>query len=87
MVAPSGTNTLANAWHLNQCFNGAKVPAETNLPLGLAAWIRYSEITLQIPLDQVCTLVTDRITVLTLTRPRVGDAQTAQYFAPISYPA
>jgi hypothetical protein len=45
MVAPSGsTITLANAGHLNQYFNGSEVPAETNLPLGLAACIRYSKI-------------------------------------------
>jgi hypothetical protein len=87
MVAPSGTITPASAGHLNQYFNGAEVSAETILPLGFAACIRYSKITIQIPLDQICILVTDRITVLTLTRARVGDTQTAQYFAPISYPA
>jgi hypothetical protein len=33
--------------------------------VGLAAGIRYSEITVQVPLDQGCTFVTDRIAVLT----------------------
>ena len=61
MIEPSGKVTLANAGHPNPYFNGVEIHTEANLPLGLAPEIRYSEITLQLPPDQLCTLVTDGV--------------------------
>jgi hypothetical protein len=61
MIEPSGKVTLANAGHPNPYFNGVEIHTEANLPLGLAPEIRYGEITLQLPLDQLCTLVTDGV--------------------------
>jgi hypothetical protein len=61
MIEPSGKVTLANAGHPNPYLNGAEIRTETNLPLGLAPDIHYSETTLQLPPDQRCTLVTDGV--------------------------
>jgi hypothetical protein len=61
MVAPSGKMTLANAGHPNPYLNGVEIPTEANLPLGLAQKVHYSDIELQLPPGQICTLVTDGV--------------------------
>jgi hypothetical protein len=78
MVDPSGKLTLANAGHPNPYLNGIEIHTEANLPLGLAENIHYSEITLQLPLGQACTLVTDGVVEATsaTTRELFGFART-----------
>lgn len=61
MVEPSGRFTVANAGHPNPYLNGVEIQTEANLPLGIDAGIRYSEITLQLDPNQLCTLVTDGV--------------------------
>jgi serine phosphatase RsbU (regulator of sigma subunit) len=70
MVEPSGNLTLANAGHPNPYLNGAEIHTEANLPLGLAENIHYSEITLQLPTNQTCTLVTDGVVEATSATTR-----------------
>ena len=52
---------MANAGHPNPYLNGVEVQTEANLPLGLDAGIRYSEIVFQLGPNQLCTLVTDGV--------------------------
>jgi hypothetical protein len=61
MVEPSGKLTVANAGHPNPYINGVEIQTEANLPLGLDAGICYSEMSLQLDPDQLCTLVTDGV--------------------------
>ena len=70
MVEPSGNLTLANAGHPNPYLNGTEIHTEANLPLGLAENIHYSEITLQLPTNQTCTLVTDGVVEATSATTR-----------------
>jgi hypothetical protein len=70
MVAPSGKVTLANAGHPNPYLNGVEIPTEPNLPLGLSLDVTYSDITLQLPADQLCTLVTDGVVEATSATTR-----------------
>ena len=70
MVAPSGKVTLANAGHPNPYLNGVEIPTEPNLPLGLSLDVTYSDITLQLPADQLCTLVTDCVVEATSATTR-----------------
>jgi len=58
---PSGKVTVANAGHPNPYLNGKEIETEANLPLGLAAEIRYAEISLQLPPGELCTLLTDGV--------------------------
>jgi len=60
-ITPSGKITLANAAHPNPYLNGAEIPSEPNLPLGLSLDVEYSEISIELPPDQRCTLVTDGV--------------------------
>jgi hypothetical protein len=61
MVEPPGKITLANAGHPNPYLSGVEIHTEGNLPLGLAEKIDYSEIALQLPPEQTCTLITDGV--------------------------
>ncbi|MGP8252783.1 MAG: PP2C family protein-serine/threonine phosphatase [Terracidiphilus sp.] len=61
MVEPTGKLTVANAGHPNPYLNGVEIQTEANLPLGLDAGIRYSEISFQLDPNQLCTLVTDGV--------------------------
>ena len=61
MVQSSGELTVANAGHPNPYLNGVEIQTEANLPLGLDAGVRYSEITFQLDPDSFCTLVTDGV--------------------------
>jgi Stage II sporulation protein E (SpoIIE) len=61
MVQSSGMLTAANAGHPNPYLNGVEIETEANLPLGLDADIRYSEITFQLDPDKLFTLVTDGV--------------------------
>ena len=73
MIEPSGKITVANAGHPNPYLDGKEIATEANLPLGLAADIHYSEIALQLPPHQLCTLVTDGVVEATsLTRELFG---------------
>ena len=70
MVTPSGQLTLANAGHPNPYLNGAEIPTEANLPLGLTPDVQYSEITLQLSPHQRFTLVTDGVVEATSAATR-----------------
>lgn len=70
MIAPSGKITLANAGHPNPYFNGAEVNTEANLPLGVAPDVHYSEVTLDLPPHQLCTMVTDGVVEATSATTR-----------------
>jgi hypothetical protein len=70
MVEYSGKITVANAGHPNPYLNGVEIATESNLPLGVAAGIHYTEVTLQLPSDQVCTLVTDGVVEATSATSR-----------------
>lgn len=61
MVEPSGKLTVANAGHPNPYINGVEIQTDANLPLGLDLGVQYSEITVQLDPDQLCTLVTDGV--------------------------
>jgi hypothetical protein len=61
MVDSSGRLRVANAGHPNPYLDGSEIQTEANLPLGLDAEIRYSEITFQLDVDSFCTLVTDGV--------------------------
>ena len=61
MFEPSGKLTVANAGHPNLYLDGVEIETEANLPLGLDAGIRYSEITIQLDPGSFCTLVTDGV--------------------------
>jgi serine phosphatase RsbU (regulator of sigma subunit) len=61
MAEPSGKITVANAGHPNPYLNGVEIQTEANLPLGIDEGVRYSEITLQLDPNQLCTLVTDGV--------------------------
>jgi serine phosphatase RsbU (regulator of sigma subunit) len=67
MIQPDGKLTIANAAHPNPYLNGAELHTEANLPLGLASDITYSEISLQLDPDELCTLVTDGVVEATST--------------------
>jgi len=58
---PRAKSPLANAGPSNPYLNGVEIPTEPNLPLGLSLDVTYSDITLQLPADQLCTLVTDGV--------------------------
>jgi serine phosphatase RsbU (regulator of sigma subunit) len=60
-ITPSGKITLANAAHPNPYLNGTEVQTDPNLPLGLSLDVEYSEISIELPPDQRCTLVTDGV--------------------------
>jgi serine phosphatase RsbU (regulator of sigma subunit) len=70
MVETSGRVTLANAGHPNPYINGVEIQTEPNLPLGVAADIYYAEITLQLPQNETCTLVTDGVVEATSAHTR-----------------
>jgi serine phosphatase RsbU (regulator of sigma subunit) len=61
MAEPSGKIIVANAGHPNPYLNGVEIQTEANLPLGIDEGVRYSEITLQLDPNQLCTLVTDGV--------------------------
>lgn len=61
MFLPSDRLTMANAGHTNPYLDGVEIQTEANLPLGLDADVRYSEITIQIAPGSLCTLVTDGV--------------------------
>jgi len=52
---------VANAGHPSPYLDGVEIQTEANLPLGLDAEIRYSEITFQLEPGSFCTLVTDGV--------------------------
>ena len=89
MIEPGGKLTLANAGHPNPYLNGVEISTDANLPLGLAADIRYAEITLQLLPHQLCTLVTNGVVEATSTtrelfgfdRTQAISAQTASAIA------
>ncbi len=61
MFQPSDKVTVANAGHPNPYLDGVEIETEANLPLGLDAQVRYSEITFQLDRGSFCTLVTDGV--------------------------
>jgi stage II sporulation SpoE-like protein len=61
LVELPGKLTLANAAHPNPYLNGVEIQTEPNLPLGIDAGVRYSELALHLDPDQLCTLVTDGV--------------------------
>jgi hypothetical protein len=61
MFQPSDKLTVANAGHPNPYLDGVEIQTEANLPLGLDAEVRYSEITFQLDPGSLCTLVTDGV--------------------------
>jgi hypothetical protein len=70
MVEHSGKITVANAGHPNPYLNGVEIATESNLPLGVDAGVHYSEVTIQFPSDQICTLVTDGVVEATSATSR-----------------
>jgi serine phosphatase RsbU (regulator of sigma subunit) len=73
MIEPGGKLTLANAGHPNPYLNGVEITTDANLPLGLSADTHYTEIALELPPHQLCTLVTDGVVEATsLTRELFG---------------
>jgi len=61
MFQPANKLTVANAGHPNPYLDGVEIQTESNLPLGLDAEVRYSEITFQLAQGSFCTLVTDGV--------------------------
>ena len=61
MFQPLDKLTVANAGHPNPYLDGVEIQTEANLPLGLDAEIRYSEITFQLDPGSFWTLVTDGV--------------------------
>ena len=58
---PASLPSVANAGHPNPYLDGVEIQTEANLPLGVDAEVRYSEITFQLDPDSFCTLVTDGV--------------------------
>jgi hypothetical protein len=60
-ITSQGDVTVANAGHLNPYLDGAEVSTESDLPLGIALDITYSETQLHLDPAQYLTLVTDGV--------------------------
>lgn len=60
-VAQDGTLTLANAGHLAPYRNGEEMPVESGLPLGIAAGVEYTEITLRLAQGDSLTFLSDGV--------------------------
>jgi len=58
---PNGNLTIANAGHLSPYKNGAEMPVENGLPLGLSEDATYSETHFRLGQDEQLTLVTDGV--------------------------
>ena len=70
MIQPNGKLTIANAAHPNPYLNGAEIPTDANLPLGLAPDIQYTETILQLQHNEHCALVTDGVVEATSATTR-----------------
>jgi len=60
-LTADGRATMANAGHLSPYRNGAEIPLQSGLPLGLAPDVEYSESTIKLEPDDQITLLTDGI--------------------------
>lgn len=58
---PDGTCVIANAGHLAPYVDGAELPVDCGLPLGIAAEADYEETTFQLEPDTRLTLLTDGV--------------------------
>jgi hypothetical protein len=67
-LTADGTLTYANAGHLNPYLDGAELPTDPNLPLGLIADTAYEEASVRLGPAQHLTLLTDG--VLEATNPQ-----------------
>jgi hypothetical protein len=72
-ISEEGVMTYANAGHLNPYLDGAELPTEPNLPLGLMADTAYEEASVRLGPAQHLTLLTDGVLEAT-------DAQTKALF-------
>jgi stage II sporulation SpoE-like protein len=78
-VSSAGILTAANAGHIPPYLNGHELLLENGLPIGIAAGIKYPEITFTLPPDARLTLLTDGILEATspATKELFGFARTA----------
>ena len=60
-IVPSGELTLANAGHLAPYRDGAEVPLEFGLPLGITTGAEYADSTIQLQPDDTLTLLSDGV--------------------------
>jgi Stage II sporulation protein E (SpoIIE) len=58
---PNGDLTIANAGHISPYKNGAEIPVENGLPLGLSESATYSETRIRLGENEQLTLVTDGV--------------------------
>ncbi|KAA6457863.1 hypothetical protein DYQ86_21065 [Acidobacteria bacterium AB60] len=60
-IVPGGSITFANAGHLAPYWNGAEVPLDSGLPLGITSATEYTESTLQLATGDTLTLLSDGV--------------------------
>jgi len=60
-IDPGGSATIANAGHLGPYRNGAEVPTDSGLPLGIDPGATYTETHLQLQPFETLTFVTDGV--------------------------
>jgi serine phosphatase RsbU (regulator of sigma subunit) len=61
MITREGEVTIANAGHPNPYLDGVEIETDSNLPLGIALDVAYTETRLHIDAGQAFTLVTDGV--------------------------
>ena len=61
ILTTGGEIVLANADHLAPYLNGAELPLEASLPLGILAGIAYSQSTFELPASARLTLISDGV--------------------------
>ena len=69
-ITNDGFMTIANAGHLSPYLDGAEIPTEANLPLGLTLDVIYPETILRLAPDQHLTLLTDGVLEAANTQTR-----------------
>jgi serine phosphatase RsbU (regulator of sigma subunit) len=88
-MSMQGAVTMANAGHLSPYRRGEEIPADSGLPLGIAAGMEYSETQFQLEPGDTLTLISDGVVeamnpqhqLLGFERVRAMSGQSAQDIA------